>query len=383
MSIEVYGHEVLRKKLVAMVRNKRQAHALLFTGNEGSASTLLALWTAHYIMCEAPQAHSTCGACRQCLLNKKYSHPDLHFFFPYSSSQANKSSSERSECLILWRTFIQSFPYGGVMAWRQFLSEKKSSSEVAQKNLLISKENTRELLRQVFLSSYMAHCRIFFIWIPELMHVYAANALLKTLEDPPSLTYFILVSERPHTLLPTLRSRTQRICVPPFSLQEITSYLENHTIVSNQQATQYAHIASGNLHKALFLAEHKLSQTSDRLQAWLRSCYLYDVNSVLTLSEDFAKCTRFSQQLFLQEILEFLRQVLLYKNSLPLLMSDEYIKFLSNFSKTVSFVTLEVLVEVCNAMCNALDQQADAKMLFFANSLTIADSFRAARHAVL
>ena len=68
-----------------------------------------------------------------------------------------------------------------------------------------------DIFNKLNFKSVMGGYKVSLIWLPERMNLPSANKILKLLEEPPSKTFFIMVSEEPELLLETIRSRTQRI----------------------------------------------------------------------------------------------------------------------------------------------------------------------------
>ena len=76
------------------------------------------------------------------------------------------------------------------------------------------------------------------VWLPEKMNAECGNKLLKLLEEPPAQTVFLLVSEAPDTLMPTLTSRMQRFHLPPLHEADIASMLATRYMLRQKIATK-------------------------------------------------------------------------------------------------------------------------------------------------
>lgn len=79
---------------------------------------------------------------------------------------------------------------------------------------MIAAREADEIIRKLSFKSFEADYKTMLVWLPETMNEEAANKILKILEEPWERTLFILVSEHPDRLLPTILSRTQEVCVP-------------------------------------------------------------------------------------------------------------------------------------------------------------------------
>ena len=390
---EIPGQEVLKRRLHQVNSSKRQPHASLFTGPEGNAALPLALATARRHLChrpkpqkpqEAQKAHKeACGACPSCTSFDTLLHPDLHFFFPSVKfgTSASQQESAQSEYQKAWRAFIQAHPYGSPQRWRHFLLQHPILAASAQKNLLIGRDEVRRLLATVALTPYMSASTIIFIWAPERLHRIAANALLKTLEEPQSHTLFLLVSHAPQALLPTLRSRLATFCVPPFNVAEISGYLQKQGQAPAPSKAISAQ-SEGNMDEALTLSEQKATTHAPLLQEWLRSCWLNNAKRLIEATEAFSKQSLLEKQAFLRESLRLFRQVLLQKANYRA-QSDSsdpnHRDFVQNFSKVISYDMLDSLNTLSNSMLGHLEQHTHPKMMFLAQSLRLAADFNRLR----
>ena len=154
-----------REQLAATVRRDRIAHALLIQDSPGAGGSQLGLWTAQLLLCVATQADRPCGTCAACASVTQDRHPD--------------------------------FTRIGL------LEESKQ----------IRIEQARELSAHLALASHQGGYKVALIDPADALNWNAANALLKTLEEPPSRTVLILVAQQPSRLPATILSRCQRVRV--------------------------------------------------------------------------------------------------------------------------------------------------------------------------
>ena len=92
---EIIGNEALKESLVKMVQGNRLGHAILFTEENGGGAFAFALALAQYVNCRDRQGADSCGVCSSCHKYQKLIHPDLHFVFPVSSSNALSESEKK------------------------------------------------------------------------------------------------------------------------------------------------------------------------------------------------------------------------------------------------------------------------------------------------
>lgn len=171
--------ETAWKRLLAT--RARPSQALLLAGPRGVGKGALAQAWAQALLCETPMPDgAACGGCPACHWFETGTHPDFR---------------------------------------RLTLQEKTGKEGEIRMATAIEVEQAREAVDFVRLSTYRAGFRVVLVDPADGLNTAAANALLKVLEEPPLNTVFVLVSDQPRRLLPTIRSRCTRldIGVPAFA----------------------------------------------------------------------------------------------------------------------------------------------------------------------
>lgn len=366
----------LKQVLRQSVQRGHVAHAQLFRGAEGSAALPLALAYAQYLNCEdrAPDAADSCGHCPACLKINKLAHPDLNFILPTTTTKAVPKDATSAKFAGEWRTFLAEGVYQGFNDWMQHIgAENKQGS--------ISKEEAGSLLKLVSLKAFEAKFKIVIIWLPELMHPAAANAVLKLLEEPPPSTIFLLVSNEPERLLPTILSRVQPVVVRPFSEDEIAAYIAAHYHVAEAKARQVAQLAEGNLGAAIASREQNADHDyADFFIKWMRKCFSAKMIELLVLADEFQKMGRENQKEQLSFSLGLLRKVLLFgldPQLVPHLPSGEQ-QFVQGFSRFVTPRNADLLVEELNTAHYHIERNANPRMVFVDASLRLGQQLRRA-----
>jgi len=159
----------------ALRHRDRWPHALLIAGREGIGKRNFALELARSLLCETPDGDGfACGTCASCRYAEAGQHPDLRIVEPVEVDDDN----------------------------------------VATPSLWINVAPIRALIDWTALTSHRRIGKVAVIVPAERMNPAAANALLKTLEEPPSGTFLILVAHQPGRLAPTIRSRCQSLPAP-------------------------------------------------------------------------------------------------------------------------------------------------------------------------
>lgn len=174
----------------------RLPHALLLKGAQGIGKFDLAMTLAQSMLCEQPQENGmACDACPSCHWFRQESHPDFRLLQP-AAMAAEDTVGE---------------------------SGKKPARQ-------ITVDQVRALSDFSNLSSYRGGYRVVLVYPAETMNPNAANALLKTLEEPPGKMLFILVTHKPQHLLPTILSRCHGVPIAIPSEQTSLEWLEREGV---------------------------------------------------------------------------------------------------------------------------------------------------------
>ncbi|PWH83904.1 DNA polymerase III subunit delta' [Algibacter marinivivus] len=308
---DILGQEHIKKHLSQSVDNGRIPHAQLFVGNEGSGTLPMALAYAQYILCSNSDGENNTGneACN--LKFKNFSHPDLHFAFPVTTSSKVKSKPVSSFYLEEWRQLLNEQPYGNLFDWYKLLG-------VDNKQGQIGVDEAHEIVKSLTLKSYEGGYKVMLIWMAEKMNTACANKLLKLIEEPPNKTIFLLIAEDEEQIINTIRSRCQVLHFPPLAEEDIKNALVKQYNIDVRVAAKIASQSNGNYNKACDL----VYQDSEDIQfetwfiLWIRSAFKAKgnkaaIHDLISWSEDIAKTGRETQKQFLNFCLDFFRQALL------------------------------------------------------------------------
>ncbi len=205
---------------IAALDGGRLSHALLVSGVHGLGKVELARALAHRLLCPQPQAGFACGQCRSCKLIAANTHPD----FLEETLEPNDKGDLRREILIA---------------------------------------QIRRLCDALVLTPQIANGQVALIHPADALNRNAANALLKTLEEPPQGRHIILVADHPMRLPATLRSRCQTLRVELPSRDESLAWLAANNIAP-REAHAALDAASGNPGHALqWLTDGGMALRSD------------------------------------------------------------------------------------------------------------------------
>ena len=209
----IVGHRWAVEMLANGLANGRLGHAYLITGPAQVGKTTLARTFAQALNCEAAEGDGgerPCGQCRPCKLIAKDRHPDVKVVSPDVSGRGK---------------------------------------------LTLKIEAIRQLQQDLNLSAYEARYKIAIIQRFDAATIGAANAFLKTLEEPPGKVILLLTATDADMLLPTISSRCRTLNLRPLPADLIEQSLATRWQVPAEKATLLAHLADGRLGWAVQAAE--------------------------------------------------------------------------------------------------------------------------------
>lgn len=364
---DIPGLTECKKVLTDAVSHHHAAHAQLFVGTEGALNLPMALAYATYLHCENRSGDDACGTCAACSKNLKYVHPDTHFVFPLSNVKGDKDEERfKADILKQWRSFLAEQPFGNLDDWTNHYGGE-------DKQALISREESREIIKTLSLKPFESKNKVMIIWQPELMHSSAANGILKILEEPPPHTFFILVTNAADRLLPTIISRTQIVTIPLLGDEELLQYLQETKSLEKTRAEKIAQLADGNINLALKLIDNEEDNNSLRFTEWMRACYKRNFSLLVSMAEDYHGLDKLSQKNLITYSINMMRETLLYTagaNSMNRTRGEE-LKFVQDFSKVMNIDKVEQSFKLMNEATYHLERNGSAKMIFLDLSLKI------------
>jgi DNA polymerase-3 subunit gamma/tau len=216
---DVIGQESIIQTLKSQIANHSIGHAYLFTGSRGTGKTTTSKVLARAVNCDYLVDFNPCNSCEHCL------------------SALNETAMDLVE--------MDAASHNGV-------------------------DDIRELRESVKFPPSHGRYKVMIIDEVHMLSKGAFNALLKTLEEPPSYMIFILATTEPHKVPATITSRCQRFEFKRIDYMAITSYLKKLTLSLNAQVDEDAlslivRLSEGAMRDALSLLEQCLSYAGERL----------------------------------------------------------------------------------------------------------------------
>lgn len=225
----IFGQPRVREFLRASIASGRVSHAYLFTGPAGSNKTAAAYAFAQAILCK----DHGCRTCDDCRRIERRKHPDVHFYIP----------------------------------------------EGAQGYLI---EQIREIVSGVSLAPIRAKGKVYILDRVDLLGVSAANAFLKTLEEPVEGVTFILLGRTREAVLPTIVSRCQVVPFRHIPAREAAGILSQKTGVTPEQARIAIEACNGSITRAMTFAKSaERAEFRTRIMEVLSNLPLSDERDVL------------------------------------------------------------------------------------------------------
>jgi DNA polymerase-3 subunit delta' len=180
-----------------MARRERLPHAFLISGRAGIGKVEFAREFARSLLCESPIDRLACGQCPSCHWFSQSNHPDYREILPEAAEEGDGEAADA-----------------------------EAGKEAGKKSLVIKIDQVRAIRDFVSLSTHRAGNRVIVLHPAEALQPAAANALLKTLEEPPPATVMLLVADRPARLLPTIRSRCESVALRTPSREHALAWLK-------------------------------------------------------------------------------------------------------------------------------------------------------------
>lgn len=202
---EIIGHKDIVKHLTNAIETNRVSHAYILNGEKGSGKKAVARTFAMALNCENG-GDVPCGKCHSCLQAIHKNHPDI----------------------------------------TEVTHDKPDSLSVDD----IRKQVVEDVQTRPYSSPY----KVYIIPDGEKMTQQAQNALLKTIEEPPSYVVILILTTNASALLPTILSRCVMLHMKPVSDEQVRAYLMEHAQIPDYQADICVAFAQGNIGKAIQLA---------------------------------------------------------------------------------------------------------------------------------
>lgn len=363
---DIKGKTEVKRELISTANRGRIPHAQIFLSREGNGGLAIALAFASYIMCENRLEDDSCGECSQCKKTHKWLHPDLHFSFPVVRQGDKKRESTTSDNFLpKWRTMLQQYPYMSKLDWFDAINEHNSAPNINAKEC-------NDIMHKLNMKAYESDKKILIMWLPEYLGN-EGNRLLKLIEEPTDNTYLILVSENQEQILQTILSRCQLVKIPPFTSEDIVSFLSENYGTDDQKALQIANLADGNLNHAIAICNNQAADYSQLIISWLRVAFKSNPIEINKWSKEVESLDKEEQKSFLEYGLHFFRQFnfRLLTQSNEVSLTQQELEIANNMAKIIDVDKAEAICQIFNELLENIPRNINLKISLFADTLHI------------
>lgn len=320
---EIVGHKQVVRTLTNAISHGRMTHAYLFAGPEGVGKETVALSFARALLCSRSVSGDACGVCRACRQMQSGNHPDYYAAGPQGAS--------------------------------------------------IKIDQIREIQRKVPYRSYQGGRKLFLIRQAETMTAQAANCLLKTLEEPPADTVFILITARPQLLPPTIISRCQQVFFKNIPIPELIQGLVALHGMTREGALLPAALSGGSMGKALAYTAGSFQEKRQAVYRLLEALGEAGPCEALEMAEKVAESKE--NAYFTLEILAcWYRDLMVCRETgeTGLLFNPDYAEIIIKESERFETTTLLEIIESIESAKNRIETNINARLVLEALFLQLA-----------
>ena len=295
---DVVGHKDILKYISSAVENNRVSHAYILNGERGSGKKMLANLFAMTLLCETGD-NEPCGKCHSCKQAESGNHPDII----------------------------------------RVTHEKPNS---------ISVDDIRtQVNNTVDIKPYQGPYKVYIIPQADMMTPQAQNAILKTIEEPPSYAVFLLLTENAETLLPTINSRCVMLKLRNIKDTLIKKYLMETLEIPDYKADMCTAFAQGNMGRAIMLANSDhFNEIREEAVQLLKHISEMELNEIVAAVKNIS-VYKLEITDYLDIIMIWYRDVLLYKatKEIDKVVFKDQLQSIKEQARKSSYEGIELILE--------------------------------------
>ena len=292
------GHKDILKYISSAVENNRVSHAYILNGERGSGKKMLANLFAMTLLCETGD-NEPCGKCHSCKQAESGNHPDII----------------------------------------RVTHEKPNS---------ISVDDIRtQVNNTVDIKPYQGPYKVYIIPQADMMTPQAQNAILKTIEEPPSYAVFLLLTENAETLLPTINSRCVMLKLRNIKDTLIKKYLMENLEIPDYKADMCTAFAQGNMGRAIMLANSDhFNEIREEAVQLLKHISEMELNEIVAAVKNIS-VYKLEITDYLDIIMIWYRDVLLYKatKEIDKVVFKDQLQSIKEQARKSSYEGIELILE--------------------------------------
>lgn len=295
---DVVGHKDILKYISSAVENNRVSRAYILNGERGSGKKMLANLFAMTLLCETGD-NEPCGKCHSCKQAESGNHPDII----------------------------------------RVTHEKPNS---------ISVDDIRtQVNNTVDIKPYQGPYKVYIIPQADMMTPQAQNAILKTIEEPPSYAVFLLLTENAETLLPTINSRCVMLKLRNIKDTLIKKYLMENLEIPDYKADMCTAFAQGNMGRAIMLANSDhFNEIREEAVQLLKHISEMELNEIVAAVKNIS-VYKLEITDYLDIIMIWYRDVLLYKatKEIDKVVFKDQLQSIKEQARKSSYEGIELILE--------------------------------------
>ncbi len=343
-----------------MVDSDHIPHALLLEGPEGIGKLAIGRALAQYIHCTNRIDGDSCGKCPSCRQHQSMNHIDTFHIFPVVKLEKMNTPPISDDFLNEWKEFTAESIYADFNRWTTYFNKKN-----AQPITYVTE--SAALLHKLSFTTHTSRYKVIVWWLPEKMNEEASNKLLKMIEEPFADTLFIMVSNNPKAIIPTIYSRVQRISMLRLSDSEVAQELMQSHSLSAEDAMSIAHISEGNMITAFnnISAESETTEFFDMFVTLMRLSYQRKIKDLREWSAELTSMGREREIRFYEYAIRLIRENFIYNFHVPELnyMNRKESDFSKNFARFITERNAEKLTEVFGKARTDIAGNANGKVV--------------------
>ena len=367
----VIGQKRVLQTIAGAVGSNRVPHAYLFFGPDGVGKRAVAIELAAALLCSSPSEGMSCGRCSACTRVRRLGHPDVKLMMPVPKDTPVEAISERLQLLA-------GDPYATVDFERRPTLD--SIGGTSNKQVMYSVDTIgKDLRREMSFKPVEGGYKVAILTDADRLRTEAANAFLKLLEEPGSKTVFVLTSDRPNRLLPTVRSRCQMLRFDRLPDEEIASAIAERLNLPSSTAKAVARMADGSYSRAVDLASsEELFSTRSAVLEFMRAAYTGDGVQVVDHAERLQRMGREPLKFFLQLILGWLRDLLLYRSTgdKTVVVNLDQIESIHSFCRRLPQARLESMIDLVEEASDLVERNVNVKLCFIVLAQELGSAMR-------
>lgn len=254
MFADLIGNDAAKQVMKRFIAGRRLPNSLIFAGDEGVGKRQFALAAIRAMLCRNTVDSEPCGVCSICKRVGEFAIP----------SEDDKDAHK----LVIWSGHRD---VGTVISYKR--------------SILV--DAIRSLETEANFRPYEAESRFFIIDDADKMNDAAANALLKTLEEPPETSHLFLITSRPDSLLQTIRSRCQILRFSPAERSQVEQFLIEQKAYSHDEARLASALSHGSIGRSLSINADEYRRRGERMMAVVNNAIgARDITTLLKISEE-------------------------------------------------------------------------------------------------